>query len=47
MFQLFERPEISANHEQDWNFAYQKLAGAPPCLIKRIKALPENFPVTE
>jgi arachidonate 15-lipoxygenase len=46
MFRTLKRPEMGLSYDQDWSFAYQKLAGSTPFLIKRVRQLPENFPVT-
>ena len=46
VFQNIKRFPISETYQQDWNFAWQKVAGNVPVLIKRLAALPANFPVS-
>jgi len=47
MFQSIKIPETAKLWDQDWNFAYQTVAGSVPCKIECIDTLPDNFPVTE
>lgn len=47
IFQLIQPPPNRYRWQEDWAFAWQRLAGTAPILIRSIDALPENFPVTE
>ncbi|XP_077575061.1 polyunsaturated fatty acid lipoxygenase ALOX15B-like isoform X2 [Stigmatopora nigra] len=38
---------VKQHWQEDWLFGYQFLNGTNPNLIKRIKTLPDNFPVTD
>jgi arachidonate 15-lipoxygenase len=39
-------PKVMEDHLQDWHFAWQRLAGPTPMLLKCWKSLPEKFPLT-
>lgn len=48
IFQLIQPPPNRYRWQEDWDFAWQRIAGTAPILIQSVQnALPENFPVTE
>jgi arachidonate 15-lipoxygenase len=48
IFQLIQPPPNRFRWQQDWDFAWQRIAGTSPLLIRSVRdALPDNFPVTE
>ena len=47
LYQVLERPEIARNFEQDWVFAWQRLAGANPMVVERVDRLPDHYKFTE
>lgn len=47
MFKAIEAPACAPIYQEDWAFAWQRIAGAVPVLIRSIDRLPANFPVTQ
>ncbi|MGI0491842.1 lipoxygenase family protein [Alkalinema pantanalense CENA528] len=48
LFQLIAPPPNRYRWQEDWAFAWQRIAGTAPILIRSVQeALPENLPVTE
>jgi arachidonate 15-lipoxygenase len=47
LFPLLPKPTSIKNWQSNTSFAYQRLAGANPMVIRGITSLPANFPVTD
>lgn len=43
---VLPKPTVIKNYQADWCFAEQRLSGINPPAIRRIDALPENFPIS-
>ncbi|WP_437585891.1 lipoxygenase family protein [Sorangium sp. So ce1000] len=46
-FQTFRLPEIASAYQDDTSFAWMRVAGPNPLVIKRVASPGANFPVTE
>lgn len=47
LYEVLERPDVARNFEQDWVFAWQRLAGANPMVVKRLVEFPDHYMFTE